>query len=295
MNGAAIAQSRLSEPRIGNRPVHLLVDSDPPTLRQESRTQATVPITWHGSERAPMQEMMAAASGAGCTSCHARRFCMPAGYDAKMASALKGVFGQSRKVKRGSAIFRTGERFRNLYVVKVGASKTVAVNNDGREHITGFQIAGEFIGMEGISTGRHELDAVALEDSVVCSVPFDALSRLGERDFGLRNHLHKLMSRELLRESALLMLMGRMNAVEKLVAFLLNLSKRYADRGYSAHEFNLRMTREEIGCHLGLTLETVSRLFSRLSSLGLIQCSGKQISITDMAGLEQIHRHCIPE
>jgi CRP/FNR family transcriptional regulator len=219
---------------------------------------------------------------------------MPAGYDARNASAFKGVFGRSRKVRRGDAIFRAGDPFRNLYVVKVGASKTVVANNGGREHVTGFQIAGEFIGMEGVGTGHHGLDAIALEDSVVCYLPFDAFAALGERDIGLQNHLHKLMGRELLRKSALLMLMGTMNALERLVAFLLNLSTRYAERGYSAHEFNLRMTREEIGCHLGLTLETVSRLLSRLSVEGLIKCAGRKISIIDMVRLEQIHSHSIP-
>jgi CRP/FNR family transcriptional regulator len=216
---------------------------------------------------------------------------MPAGYDATNASALNGVFGQNRKVRRGNAIFRAGDPFRNLYVIKAGVSKTVVANNAGREHVTGFHIAGDFIGMEGVSTGRYGLDAIALEDSIVCYLPFDAFAALGERDFGVQNHLHKLMSRELLRESTLLMLMGTMTAIERLVAFLLNLSRRYADRGYSAHEFNLRMRREEIGCHLGLTLETVSRMFSRLSEEGLIKCSGKKISIMDMARLEQIHGH----
>ena len=102
------------------------------------------------------------------------------------------------------------------------------------------------------------------------------------------------MSRELVRESALLMLMGRMTALERLVAFLLNISKRYAQRGYSSHDFNLRMTRDEIGCHLGLTLETVSRGLSKLASLGLLKCAGKQVSIVDMAGLEQMSGHYIP-
>ncbi len=230
-----------------------------------------------------------------CAHCSSRRFCMPDDFDVGDIAALKRVFGIYRKVRQGEAIFRAGESFRNLYVAKVGSFKTVAIDNEGREQIIGFPIAGEFMGLDGVGTGHHAFDAISLEDSIVCSLPFKELTAAAEHDLRLSNHLHKVMSRELVRESAMLMLIGRMSAVERLVAFLLNLSKRYGERGYSTHEFNLRMTRDEIGCHLGLTLETVSRVFSRLSSLGLIKCIGKQVSITDMPGLERMSTHCIPQ
>lgn len=294
MSGAVIAPIARTEFRFGNRSIDLPVDSQPRVIRIEPSAQIAERVLWREPERPPIGETKATTAGADCKNCNSRRFCMPAGYDAKNTSALKGVFGQSRKVKRGDAIFRAGDPLRNLYVVKAGVSKTVLTNNSGREHVTGFHINGDFIGMDGVGTGRHGMDAIALEDSIVCHLPFNALTALGERDFDFQNHLYKLMSREIVRESALLMLMGRMTAVERLVAFLLNLSRRYAERGYSAHEFNLRMTREEIGSHLGLTLETVSRVFSRLSAEGLIHCAGKQISIADMAGLEQIDGHTIP-
>jgi len=151
------------------------------------------------------------------------------------------------------------------------------------------------MGLDGVETGRYAFDAVALEDSIVCSLPFKALTAAAEHDLGLSNRLHKVMSREVVRESATLMLIGRMSAVERLVAFPLNLSKRYGERGYSAHEFVLRTTRDEIGCHLSMTLETVSRGFSKLSALGLIKCLGKRVSITNMAALEQMSTHCIPQ
>ena len=231
----------------------------------------------------------------GCAHCSSRRFCLPHDIDAGDMAAIKGVFGNYRKLKQGDAIFRAGEPFRNLYVAKVGSFKTVAIDNEGREQIIGFPIAGEFMGLDGVGTGHHAFDAIALEDSVVCSLPFREMTAAAEHNLSLSTHLHRLMSRELVRESAMLMLIGRMSAVERLVAFLLNLSKRYGERGYSTHEFNLRMTRDEIGCHLGMTLETVSRGFSKLSSLGLIKCLGKQVSITDMDGLERLSAHSIPQ
>ena len=252
-------------------------------------------IAWLETERDDAAKAAAPSGRNDCAHCASRRFCMPDDVDTGGAAGIQGVFGNYRKVKQGEAIFRAGETFRNLYVVKSGSYKTVAIDNEGREQIIGFQIAGEFMGLDGISTGQHVLDAIALEDSVVCCLPFNDLVAAGDRSLSMRNHLHRLMSRELVRESAMLMLIGRMTALERLVAFLLNLSKRYAQRGYSAQEFNLRMTRDEIGCHLGLTLETVSRSLSKLSALGLIKCTGKQVSIKDTAGLERMAGHSIPQ
>lgn len=252
-------------------------------------------VAWLKPDREPAAKAAAASERHDCAHCASRRFCMPDEFDANQAAALKGVFGNYRKVKQGEAVFRAGETFKNLYVVKGGSYKTVAIDNEGREQIIGFQISGEFMGLDGISTGHHAFDAIALEDSVVCCLPFSELTAAGERNLGMRSHLHRLLSREVVRESAMLMLIGRMTAIERLVAFLLNLSKRYAQRGYSAQEFNLRMTRDEIGCHLGLTLETVSRSLSKLSALGLIKCAGKQVSIKDSAGLERLAGHSIPQ
>jgi CRP/FNR family transcriptional regulator, anaerobic regulatory protein len=223
-----------------------------------------------------------------CARCSTRALCMPAELRTKNSDKLSGVFGHSRKVKRGDAIYRAGDPFHNLYVTRAGSSKTVAIHRDGREQITGFQIAGDFLGMEGVGTGKHTIDAIALEDSLVCAIPFKVIEKLGGQDRDFQGHLHKIMSREIVRESALLMLMGSMSAEERVAAFLINLSKRFQDRGYSPAEFQLRMTREEIGRHLGLKLETVSRTFSKLQQRGLIDMQGKKARIIDMNGLSSV-------
>lgn len=254
-----------------------------------SADMQTITLTEIGRPERPFAAFASSAPGSNdCAQCGSRRFCMPDDFALGNATALNGVFGNHRRIKQGEAVFRAGEPFRNLYVGKVGSYKTVVIDNEGREQVIGFPIAGEFMGLDGIGTGVHAFDAIALEDSIVCCLPFKALTEAAERNLNLSNHLHRLMSRELVRESAMLMLIGRMSAVERLVAFLLDLSKRYGERGYSTHEFNLRMTRDEIGGHLGLTLETVSRGFSKLNALGLIKCLGKSVAIMDMAGLEQM-------
>jgi len=223
-----------------------------------------------------------------CANCGARHACMPPELSAAGVEAFSKAFGNTRRVKRGEAIYRAGDVFHNLYVARAGSSKTIAVYRDGRQQITGFQISGEFLGMDGIGTGKHTVDAVALEDSVMCVIAFKELEGLCDENKAMQHHVHKLMSREIVRESGLLMMMGNLTAEERVAAFLLNLSQRFQDRGYSPAEFQLRMTREEIGCHLGLTLETVSRMFSKLQRQGLIDMRGKQAKIVDLEGLGRI-------
>jgi len=223
-----------------------------------------------------------------CSTCGSRHLCIPIELKADSHEKLNGAFGNTRRVKRGEAIYRAGDPFRNLYVARAGSSKTIAVHHDGREQITGFQITGEYLGLDGIGTDQHTIDAIALEDSVICVIPFKELEALCDGDKILQHHLHKIMSREIVRESALLMMMGNLNAEERVAAFLINLSQRFQERGYSAAEFYLRMTREEIGCYLGLKLETVSRMFSKLQRQGLIDTHGKQTKIVDIEKLRQV-------
>jgi CRP/FNR family transcriptional regulator len=144
-------------------------------------------------------------------------------------------------------------------------------------------MAGEIVGMDGIGTERHASDVIALEDSEVCIIPY---ARLEEA--GMQRQLHKAMSRELVRDQGVMMLLGTMCAEERLAAFLLNLSQRFVARGFSRNEFHLRMTREEIGSYLGLSLETVSRLFSRFHEDGLIAVRQKHIVIHDIPGLKAV-------
>ncbi|MCX7163470.1 MAG: helix-turn-helix domain-containing protein, partial [Rhodocyclales bacterium] len=154
--------------------------------------------------------------------------------------------------------------------------------------VTGFQMAGEILGMDGISTEVHACNAVALEDSEVCLIPFTELENLSSEIRTLQHHLHKVMSREIVRDHGVMMLLGTMRAEERLAAFLLNLSQRFTARGYSPAEFHLRMTREEIGSYLGLKLETVSRAFSRFQDEGLISVQQKHIRILDIRRLKTL-------
>jgi CRP/FNR family transcriptional regulator len=223
-----------------------------------------------------------------CSSCSLRELCLPVGLSEEEMSKLDSLVFLRRPVKRGDYLFRAGEPFASLYAARTGFFKTKLLLEDGREQVTGFHMAGELMGMDGIGTERHTCDAVALEDSEVCVIPFDRLEGLSREMEALQHHFHKVMSREIVREHGVMMLLGSMRAEERLAAFLLNLSQRLSTRGYSPNEFNLRMTREEIGSYLGLKLETVSRVFSRFQEEGLIAVQQKNIRILDAAGLRKL-------
>lgn len=213
---------------------------------------------------------------------------MPPGLSSDELSQLDDIICNTRHIARGEMVFRSDDAFENIYAVRVGSFKTVVVNRDGMEVVTGFQIPGEMLGLDGVCDNRHRCDAVALEDSVVCVIPFAQLERVCRELKPMQHYVHQMMSGEIVRESGQLLLLCTMTAPQRVAAFLLNLSARFRARGYSAAEFNLRMTREEIGCFLGLKLETVSRTFSKFHREQLIDPCGKQIRILDAERLARV-------
>ena len=223
-----------------------------------------------------------------CSSCNLRELCLPVGLTPPQLRQLDTLAAARRTVKRGDALFHSGEPFRSVYAVRTGFFKTRVSSEDGRDQVTGFQMAGELLGLDGISTEQHTCNAIALEDSDICAIPFSQMEALSREIHSLQHHFHKVMSREIVRDHGVMMLLGTMRAEERLAAFLLNLSQRFTARGYSHAEFFLRMTREEIGSYLGLKLETVSRTFSRFQEDGHIAVQQKHIRILDVNGLKAL-------
>jgi CRP/FNR family transcriptional regulator, anaerobic regulatory protein len=223
-----------------------------------------------------------------CSTCSMRSVCMPPGLSPAELARLDTMICTSRPVKRGDTLHRAGDTFQSIYAVRVGSFKTVVIHRDGHEQVTGFQIAGDALGLDGVCTGHHNCDAIALEDSVVCIIPFGQLEALCRDIKPMQHHVHQMMSREIVRESGIMMLLGTMSAEQRIATFLLNLALRFKALGYSAAEFNLRMTREEIGCYLGMKLETVSRMFSKFQRERLVETNGKQIRIVDADRLAQV-------
>ncbi|WP_439587389.1 fumarate/nitrate reduction transcriptional regulator Fnr [Hydrogenophaga sp.] len=229
-----------------------------------------------------------------CSSCNLRELCLPMGLNAGEMDKLDRVISTRRRIKRGAPLFNVGDRFTSLYAVRSGFFKTCVTTADGRDQVTGFQMTGEIIGMDGIVSDRHSCDAIALEDAEVCVMPFDQVEELSREFTTLQHHVHKIMSREIVRDHGVMLLLGSMRADERLAAFLLNLVQRLHARGFSQSEFVLRMTREEIGSYLGMKLETVSRTFSKFVEDGIIEVKQRYVHIKDTEALKQIvnPQHC---
>ena len=221
-----------------------------------------------------------------CSSCNLRELCLPLGMSNEQMLKLDSLITNRRTVSRGDTLFRSGEDFQSLFAVRTGFFKTCVASEDGRDQVTGFQMAGELLGLDGIGTERHTCDAVALEDSQVCVIPFHQLEDLSREVSDLQRQFHRIMSREIVREHGVMLLLGSMRAEERLAAFLLNLTQRLQSRGFSASELVLRMTREEIGSYLGLKLETVSRTFSKFQDEGMLEVKQRQIRILDQTALQ---------
>jgi CRP/FNR family transcriptional regulator len=223
-----------------------------------------------------------------CSGCNLREMCLPLDLDSDSLRRVEQVVYARRRVRRGESLFNAGDDFTAVYAIRSGFLKTTVINDDGREQVTGFCMPGELIGLDGIGGGRYHGNAIALEDAELCVLPFSLLEELGREIPAMQRHLHGVLSREIVRDHGVMMLLGSMRAEERLAAFLLNLSRRFTRRGYSPSDFHLRMTREEIGSYLGLKLETVSRLFSRFQDEHLIEVQQKHVRIVDIAGLQAV-------
>jgi CRP/FNR family transcriptional regulator len=223
-----------------------------------------------------------------CSGCSLRDLCLPVGLSQDEMAQLDTLVAQRRTVRRGEALFRRGDPFAAIHAIRAGFFKTCMTTEDGRDQVTGFQMAGEMLGFDGIGTGQHRCDAIALEDSQVCVMPFPALEAMAQELPALQRQVHRVMSREIVRDHGVMLLLSGMRAEERVAAFLSNLAQRLQARGFSPSAFVLRMTRQEIGTYLGLTLETVSRCFSKLHEDGVLDVQQRNVRIVDAPALQRI-------
>lgn len=220
-----------------------------------------------------------------CSNCNLRELCLPVDLTPTEMQRLDDLSNSKHSYAAGDYLYRTGDRFKSLHAIRKGSFKTRVLHEDGREQVTGFLMAGEIIGLDAISSDAHTCEAVAMEASEVCELPFAKLEELSRDIPSLQRHLHKIMSREIVRDQGIMLLLGSMRAEERLAAFLLNLSQRNVAHGLPANLLKLHMSRLEIGSYLGLKLETVSRAFSHFQEVGLIRVKARSIEILQLSGL----------
>ena len=223
-----------------------------------------------------------------CKNCTLSTLCLPMGLASEDVERLDNIVRRSKPLHRGDHLFRSGESFRSLYVVKTGSVKTYAPSEEGGEQVLGFHLPGEVIGLDAIDNEIHACSARALETSAICELPFSRLEDLSTSIPSLQHQMYRLLSKEISHDTEMLLLLGKKNAEERLAAFLINMSKRLHQRGLSATDFHLSMSRHEIGNYLGLAVETVSRLFTRFQEEGLLKVDRKHIQLLHLDTLESI-------
>ena len=222
---------------------------------------------------------------AACKDCSLHELCLPLGLGESDMAALDSAIKRRRTLKKGEMLYRFGDPLKSLYAVRAGALKTTGLMEDGRIQVTGFHLPGELLGIDAINSDQHPCSAEALETAEVCEIPYPALEDLALKIPGLQHQLLRIMSREIVRDEEMLMMLGRMTAEEKLASCLMSFSRRLTGPGNGAADFKLSMSRQDLGDYLGLALETVSRLLSRFQEDGLITVHGRHILLHDVSRL----------
>ena len=223
-----------------------------------------------------------------CSTCVLGQFCLPVGLSHADLDKVDALVKERIALKKGDSLYRHGNPMTSVYSIRFGTLKTEHGLSDGRSQIIGFHLPGEILGLDAIGDGIHQSDAIALEDSEACIIRFTEFESLASQIPTLQNQFHRILSRELTQDQRHLLSLGSMRAEERLAGFLLNLSERLTARGYTNHEFDLRMSREEMGSYLGIQIETVSRMLSRFVEAGLIQIKQRHVKLIDIGGLYEL-------
>ncbi len=217
-----------------------------------------------------------------CKHCNLFQLCLLAGLAEADLALLESIIERGRLFRRGDHLFQVGERFRVVCAVKSGSVKTYFPLDGGGEQVVGFHLPGELLGLDAINAETHQCNAKALGTTSVCELPFDRLEGLASVVKSVQRQMVRIMSKQISYDQAARAIHGKRHAEGRLAAFLLNLSTRFEQRGFSPLEFNLAMSRLDIGSYLGLAEETVSRLFTRFQKDGVVAVQRKYVCIRDL-------------
>lgn len=226
--------------------------------------------------------------GVSCGDCRLSAICLPISLHVSDIDKLDQIIQRGKPLQKSEYLYRAGESFHSVYAVRSGTIKTISVTSDGQEQVTGFYLPGEIVGMDGLAQNQYSNSAISLETSAICEIPFSRLEELSLKVPSLQRHFFQLMSREITSDQQLITLLSKNSAEERVASLLLSISNRNHNRQLSATEFRLPMSRADIGNYLGLTIETVSRVFSRFQKQELLKVDKKEISILNMDGLRKI-------
>ncbi len=223
-----------------------------------------------------------------CTNCRLNAICLPIALESEEIDQLDEIIQRGKPLRKNEHLYRVNDHFSSVYAVRSGTLKAYTITDDGKEQVTGFYFPGEIVGMDGICKHAHASSAKALETSAICEIPFERLEELSAKIPSLQRHFFQLLSHEIAEDQQLITLLSKNTAEERIASLMLSISARNARRKLSAVNFRLPMSRTDIGNYLGLTVETVSRVFSRLQKHGILAVDNKEITILDIDGLKKM-------
>ncbi|MFS1704307.1 fumarate/nitrate reduction transcriptional regulator Fnr [Aestuariibacter sp. GS-14] len=230
-----------------------------------------------------------------CQSCSFSHLCLPVSLNKTELDSLDDIIERKKPLHKHDKLVKAGDKFNSLFAVRAGSFKSFVSSKDGEEQIIGFHFPGDIIGFDALRENTHQSYTQALETAMVCELPYETLDKMSVQFPKLRHQIMSFMSAEIKHDHDLMMLLNKRTAEERLIYFLAHLSKRFEERGFSPRQFNLSMTRNEIGNYLGLTVETISRLLTRFQKEGIIQVDGKLITILDFEAMDaKLHSMDIP-
>lgn len=223
-----------------------------------------------------------------CGNCRLSTICLPISLHIDDIDRLNQIIQRGKPLQKNEYLYRANDDFDSVYAIRSGAVKAVTISDSGEEQVTGFYLPGEVVGLDGLADNRYTNSVIALETASVCEIPFSRLEELSLKIPTLQRHFFQLMSREITQDQQVIALLGKSSAEARIASLLLSISARNSRRSLSANEFILPMSRTDIGNYLGLTIETVSRIFTRLQKNGVISVDKKEVIIQDIDSLKQL-------
>jgi len=220
-----------------------------------------------------------------CRDCALHLICLPPSVQESELPQLDAIIERGQPLPRYGTLYSQGQQFNQLFAVRAGAIKTTVILDSGIEQVTGFYLPGEIIGLESIGSKNYVNNAYAIETTSICAIPFQDLNALGRIIPSLQDHILGLMSNEIRQGHQVMVAMGKLSAQARVAMFLLSISARYKRRRLSSDHFHMPMSKSDIGNYLGLTLETVCRIFTQFQNKSMIEINGKDIRIIDRSGL----------
>lgn len=223
-----------------------------------------------------------------CTDCKLKGGCFPIALEMPTISAFNAIVQRAQPLQKGEYVFRQGSPFTALYAVRSGAVKAHSVSADGEEQITAFYLPGEIFGMDGLGNNRYPTSVIALDTASICAIPFDRLRELSVSMPALQGHVFQLMSQAIVADQEMITLLSKYHAERRIAVLLQRISRHQASRKMSATRLRLPLSRIDISCYLGLTVETVSRIFSRFQKIGLLKLDNREVEILSLNWLQEI-------